>query len=117
MTTTDTIAIITTQDRRKYFCFLNGSTDGTETEIKIYDLAGATISVGEHLNGQTITRIEVMCSAGSILGTLRLYAKSGGRVLAAVGCERTSNQRANLDIKNLNIPIETGMLMKVNTTD
>jgi hypothetical protein len=116
MTTTDTEGLIEANGR-VYHLFQNGSTDGTETEIKVLTPAGASVSVGVHLKGQTITRLALQCSDGSILSTVILYGADAGVKLSAVGCERTSNQLYNIDLKDLRVPVTDGDLLKTNCAD
>ena len=116
MTTTDTFVDITVSGE-EYVMFLNGGTDGSETEIKVLDVSGALRSLGEMLQGKSLTDLEVQCSDGSILGTFKIYDAQGGVVLSCVGNERTTFIKANLEIHELNIPIHFGMVAKVNTTD
>lgn len=117
MTTTDIFGKITT-DRGIYFLYGNGFTDGSETELKIQDMANALVSVGEHLAGQRITSIGIQCTDGSICTTLKLYGKDSGVVASWRGNERTvSSLRWNLMIHGLTIPMEKGMILKINTAD
>ena len=116
MTTTDTFFIAKVSGEW-FHGFLNGGTDGAETEIKNEDIAGALEEVGKHYRGKTLQYIAFQCSDGSILATAKLYAKGGGVVFSFVGNERTTWPEYNLEIPNLNIPMEDGMKLKINTTD
>lgn len=116
MTTTDLFGRIKTS-RGLYFLYGNGFTDTSETELKIQDIAGNLISVGEHLQGQAIQELAIMCSDGSILTTATIYSKDSGKIANWRGNERTTEQFYNLEAKNLNIPMEKGVVLKVNTGD
>lgn len=98
--------------------WLNGATDGTETEIKVRGLGGELSSIGEALLGQVLQNIAIQASDGSILTTLKLYDNAGGVLLSIRGNERTvRNLLTNASVGNLNIKITSGMLLKVNTAD
>lgn len=116
MTTTDILGFARCGNKN-YTIFLNGSTDGTETNTQVYTPGGVLKDFGEALAGQTLNRLALQCSDGSILSTVILYSSDGGVLLSAVGCERTSNQRYNIDLQNLSIRIEDGMLLKTNCAD
>lgn len=115
MTTTDSYMVVVCGGE-SHFGFLNGSTDGTETEIKIQDVANNLESFGKALAGQTLNEVYIQCSDGSILTTFKLYDPAAGVILSAYGNERTT-WPWNLVIKGLNIPIKSGMLTKLNCAD
>jgi len=101
-----------------FFLYGNGFTDGTATELKVLDIAGNSISLGEHCDRQTLQEIGVQLSDGSICTTLILYGKDGGIVCSWRGNERTSNDWFyNVESKGLNIPLVKGMILKINTAD
>ena len=116
MTTTDTFAVLVVGGKY-YHMFLNGGTDGAETEIKVEDISGALRSLGEMLQDNVLTDVEVQCSDGSILSTFKIYDSQGGVVLSVVGNERTTWAKANFEMHGLQIPIHFGMVAKVNTGD
>jgi len=116
MTTTDVFGRIKSS-RGLHFLYGNGFTDGTETELKIQDIAGNLISVGEHLQGGTIQELAIQCSDGSICTTLIIYGKDSGIIASWRGNERTLSRFYNVEAKNLNIPMEKGVVLKINTAD
>lgn len=117
MTTTDVqVKFITNQGL--YHGWLDGSTDGTETNTQIRDISGALRDVGDHLQGQTLLGFDVQLSDGSILTTAKLYSKSAGIVGSWRGNERTAHDMlCNLRVRGLSILIEKGMLFKTNCAD
>lgn len=98
--------------------WLDGTTDGAETEIKVRGLGGDLSSIGEALLGQVIQNIAIQVSGGGILTTLKLYDNAGGVLLSIRGNERTSrNFLVNAHVGNLNIKVTSGMILMVNTAD
>jgi hypothetical protein len=117
MTTTDTQCIIKASGKY-YHAYLDGGTDGaTETEIQIRDQAGNLKSFGKALKGLMLESLEFQCSDGSILSAASLYGNDSGRVLKAVGCERTIHTRSNLKLAPLSVQITEGMILKIATAD
>lgn len=116
MTTTDIFGRVKTGSG-VHFLYGNGFTDGTPTELKVQDIAGSSIPIGEHLAGQSIQELAIMLSDGSILTTAILYAKDGGVVASWRGSERTLREVYNLEAKQLSIALEKGMVLKINTAD
>jgi hypothetical protein len=119
MTTTDVLGRLKTSDGGLHFLFGNGFTDGTETELKVYDLAGNSVSVGDHLHGKTLQELGLQLTDGSILTTAILYGADGGIVASWRGCERITGNSFfyNMEAKKLAIPLVKGMVLKVNTAD
>lgn len=116
-TTSDTVGYIKASGT-KYFLFLNGSTDGNETEIKLYEDGGGTKSLGEALEGKTLEEIALQVSDGSILTTCKVYEGQGTTKLSFVGNERTARDLLwNLRVQNLQVPITRSMTMKINCGD
>lgn len=128
MTTSDIQLVLTTTDGRRHHGYLDGATDGAETEIKCRDLAGTLTPVGEFLEGKVIQRIEVQVTDGSILTTLKYYAKTGQATHTFYGGERPiagdltlnafgQDAARNIDIRGLAIKVEKGAVLKVNCAD
>lgn len=117
MTTTDTLGKIVCASGRQFFVFANGTTDGTEGEAYVLDIGGSNQSIGDACDGETIVRIALQPSTGSVQGAVKLYDPTGGVLLHAVGCEQTSNQLYGIDIQNIAIRIVTGCKLKLTTAD
>ena len=118
MTTTDVLGRIDT-GTGLHFLYGNGFTDGTETELKVQDLGGNLVSLGDHLAGKAIREIAVQCSDGSVCTTLKIYSPTGGVIAYWRGRERLvgNDMHYNLEAKGLALRIERGMLLKINTGD
>lgn len=116
LTTTDTLGILVVNGKR-YAMFLNGSTDGNETEIMVYYDNGGTRSIGDAFDGQTLTSLYLQLSDGSILTTAIFYDDAGGKKLSFKGKERTNSDVYNLVAENLNVQITKGMTLKINCAD
>ena len=95
----------------------NGTTDGTEGEVYVNDVSGGNLSIGDALRGKIIVRLALQPSTGSVLNIVKLYDPTGGVLLHAVGCERTSNQTYGIDVQNLAIPCPDGCTLKLTTAD
>jgi len=118
VTTTDILGRIKTS-QGLYFLYGNGFTDGAETELKVLDLGGNSVSVGELLAGQMIQEIAVQCSDGSVCTTLILYGPDAGIICSWRGRERLvgNDMHYNCEAKNLSVPVTRGMVLKINTAD
>lgn len=117
MTTTDTLGYVVVSGK-KYFVFLNGGTDGSDTEIKLYDDGGTARSLGEALEGNVLQEVALQSTDGSILTTFAIYDPQGAKLHSFVGNERTARDLLwNLRIKGIHVRIERGTIMKVNTGD
>ena len=116
MTTTDVQARILASGLNH--AWLNGTTDGSETELQIRDIAGSAKSFGDHLEGQTLRSLRIQLSDGSILTTCILYDEKGGVLASWRGNERTGHDFLyTLRADGLSIPMRKGMKLKVNTGD
>jgi len=118
MTTTDTHGRAITNGGI-YHLWLDGGTDGTETEIKVRAVSGTLNSIGDALKGQTLSRLTLQCSIGSILTTCKLYSPNGGVIASYRAGEILAQDGPpwNLDVQGLAIQLQEGMVLKINTTD
>ena len=116
MTTTDLFGRIKAGGKL-HFLYGNGFTDTSATELKIQDMSGALISIGEHLAGQQIQELAIMCSDGSILTSAIITDKEGGVLASWRGNERGHDDFFNLESTGLSLPMEKGVILTVNTGD
>lgn len=99
-------------------CLQGEPTDAAAaSELNVLDVAGTSQSLKDAGRGETITRIALQASDGSILTSLGIY-KNGQYVIFHYGGERLADgpHAANLDIWDLSIPIDdtTKVMVVVN---
>lgn len=115
MTTTNLNGFIKTASG-KYLHLEGEPTDAAAaSELQVKDLANIAVSLYNAARGETISRIALQASDGSILSSLGIY-KNGQYSHFFYGGERVANSpiTSNLDIWDLNVEVdETTKLMVV----
>lgn len=118
MSDTDAIGKIVTADG-KVHQIMQTIADGTPETLKVFDLGNTEKEIYQYLLGQTIKRIEIQVSDGSILDYLQVtqngaethYMECGERI------HTTGNPaRSNLEI-NVHIPVYDTTRINIDTAD
>lgn len=117
MTTTKNLVVVRTPSS-SHIGYLN-STDGTEAEVKIVNTPGDTgESLGDALNGRSITEIEVFCATPSDLDSIKIYDENAGLQWEGEGNITAAMFPApNFIAQGLSIPTRKGFTLKINTSD
>lgn len=117
MTTTNLNGIVTTIDGDFYHLEGEPTDAAAASELNIRDVAGTSQSMKDALRGKAISRIQLQASDGSILTSMGVM-KNGQYIIFVYGGERlaSSPQAANIDVWDLNIPVDdtTKVMVVVN---
>lgn len=99
-------------------------TDGTEAEFQIKDIAGTLRSVGDALENQRITRVQIQVAEPSSLTTFKIYGGNGAVLASYRGGRRAivtdptgPFRRHTLDIQGMNMLVQRSLVFKCNTAN
>ena len=114
---------IVTANGKQHFLYKN-FTDASEAEFQIKDIAGSLRSVGDALEGQRVTRIQIQLAEPSSLTTFKIYGANGAVLASYRGGRRAiitdptgPFRRHTLDIQGLNLQIQRSLVFKCNTAN
>ena len=120
MTTTDSnlVAILDNGDQIHMFC--NGGDDSTENHVYVRDISGVnTKDLGDYAPGRRLRVLKVHCSIGSVLEDIKIYG-SDGRILLDLDSDVELSgifENYNAVIRGLDIPLQKGVYVAINTGD
>ena len=107
MATTNIQGVIETSNGGLHHVEVEPTDAAAASALTIRDLGGVKRTLGEHLNGQTITRIAIQASDGSILTQLYV-TQDGRRTRDYYAGERIANSPDvyNIDLTGIGIPVD-----------
>jgi hypothetical protein len=116
MTTTKVIGEIIV-DGESFLVYV-AATDGTAAELTIRDLSGSLKNAKDILAGKNLTAIRLLVGTPSDLDLVQMKDKGGGIVYEFKGAINAAlGLQPQLDIDNINFPIDDGCAIEVTTTD
>ena len=120
MTTTDSNGVAILDNGEQIHLFCNGGDDSTENHVYVRDISGVnTKDLGEHAPGRRLKTLKMHCSIGSVLESLLVYGSNGAVLLDIDSDVELSGifQNYNIVVRGLDIPLEKGVYVAINTGD